>query len=179
MLQEVNKLSNEPLKLFQMFNTDKSQTLCTFGELYISGLKNVRKDLMEKFADVRGSLHFEHKNIEMEELCWLSWNSELNFTMMEDHFQSYFDEDKIRKIKKFVAEESLNNNELAKLKDDDLLNFSNMGMSLLDITDGNINQGFSANLQNVNMKKKSNQVGPEQNLRGSTGDSKSTAKLVH
>jgi hypothetical protein len=38
-------------------------------------------------------------------------------------------------------EESFTNKDLAKLKDDDLLNFSSMGMSLLDITDGNIKGG--------------------------------------
>lgn len=74
-MQEVNRLSGEPLKLFQMFNTEKSKTLCTYGELYISGLKNVHKDLMEKFMDVRASIHFKQKNIEAEELSWLNWNS--------------------------------------------------------------------------------------------------------
>lgn len=88
-------MSSEPLKLFQMFNNEKSKTLCTYGELYISGLKNVRQDLMDKFNDMRDSLNFEYKNVDYEEGSWISYNSQLNFTMMEENFSNYFDEDKI------------------------------------------------------------------------------------
>jgi hypothetical protein len=158
-LKEVNNMSSEPLKLFQMFNNEKSRTLCTYGELYISGLENVRKDLMDKFNDMRDSLNFDYKNLEFEEGSWITYNSQLNFTMMEDNFKNYFDADKIQKIKNYVMEESFTNKDLAKLKEDDLLNFSNMGMSLLDLTDGNINPGKAGggmqnNLHNISMKKK-------------------------
>jgi hypothetical protein len=78
-----------------MFNNEKSKTLCTYGELYISGLKNVRQDLMDKFNDMRDSLNFEYKNVDYEEGSWISYNSQLNFTMMEENFSNYFDEDKI------------------------------------------------------------------------------------
>lgn len=88
-------MSSEPLKLYQMFNNEKSKTLCNYGELYISGLKNVRKDLMDKFNDMKDSLNFDHKNMEFSEGSWISYNSELNFTVMEQNFASYFDEDKI------------------------------------------------------------------------------------
>lgn len=131
-------MSSEPLKLFQMFNNSKSRTLCTYGELYISGLKNVRQDLMDKFYDMKESFSFDYTNIDFKEGSWVSSNNELNFTVMEDNFVNYFDEEKIKQIKNYVMEESFTNKDLAKLKDDDLLNFSNMGMSLLDMTDTNV-----------------------------------------
>ena len=96
-----------------MFNNEKSRTLCTYGELYISGLCNVRQDLLDKFNDMRDSLHFTSKKIDFEEGSWLAFNNQLNFTMMEDNFVNYFDEDKIKKIKNYVEEESFTNKDLA------------------------------------------------------------------
>jgi len=58
-----------------MFNNKKSKTLCTFGELYISGLKNVRRDLLEKFHDMRESIIFDHKEINYPEFSWFNVDS--------------------------------------------------------------------------------------------------------
>lgn len=99
---------------------------------------------------------------------------------MEDNFINYFDEDKISKIKQYVQEEGANNKDLAKLKDDDLLNFSNMGMSLLDITDANINQVLVSDLQNVSMKKKATFAKGDQTAAVTSGhQGHNSSKLVH
>lgn len=150
-MKEVNDLSSEPLKLFEMFVNEKSRVLCNYGQLYIYGLKCVRKDLITKFEDMRNNVEFKKlKDLKVEELYEFNCSENLNLSIIDKDFERYFDPEKLKKIVQENLDETINpeKHNIIKEKEDDLLNFSHLGMSLLEVTDTNIEKNLGLNITN-------------------------------
>lgn len=139
-MKEVNNLSSEPLKLFEMFVNQKTRALCNYGQLYIYGLKCVRKDMMAKFEDMRTSIEFKKiGDINFENSFEFSHGENLSLSIIEKDFEKYFDQERLNKMVQDNLDETINpEKHNKKEKEDDLLNFSHLGMSLLEVTDLNI-----------------------------------------
>jgi hypothetical protein len=140
-LKEVNNHSSDPLKLFELFNNETNETLCSYGNLYIEGLSLVRKDLFSKFEDLRNSIELLiPQKINAADYFTLAHDDVMNFSRVEKNFNDFFGEQRLRAERRssfldnsvLISKESFN---MGKKKEDDLLNFSHLGMSLLEVTD--------------------------------------------
>ena len=138
----MNTHSSEPLKLYQMFNNEKSTMLCGYGEFYISGLTKVRKKLLTKLQAMLNSIEFSMTDINLDDYLTFNHQDVMNLSIVEEKLQNFFSEKDLTKMlkkSKILDERNvMNSSEVRKKKEDDLLNFSHMGMSLLEVTDLNI-----------------------------------------
>lgn len=144
LLEKTNELTSDPMELFKVLANEKTRALCNYGSLYTYGLRCVRKDLMVKFEDMRNNIDFKKTNeLDISQFYEFSHGENLSLSIIEKDFEKYFDQEKLRKIVQDNLDETLNpemqNN---RDKEDDLLNFSHLGMSLLEVTDMNIDKNL-------------------------------------